>query len=575
MLAAVVVLGPLLLPSPDVALLPGDTMAALAYVANWRMIFRGSGYFAQTANPSLLQHTWSLGIEEQFYLLWPLLVIPALRWWHNRRVLLGVALVGAAGSVVACFWWFRPDDTDRDYFGTDSRAQALLIGCALAIVLSRLPDASRFRRWLAPTALVGLAASVWLWTHAHGTDAWLYRGGLTLAALGVAAVLAYAVLRPRSVLALFLGLAPLVWLGRISYGVYLWHWPLFTFVNSERTGLRGPALLATRLGLTVAVAAASYVLIETPVRRGVWPAWLRWPALTRVRWAAPFGVTGAAVLASATIAFGAGFLQTAGGGFTGTPLTIATPPPPSPQASATALPPPIQRPGRTPGALPRVDFFGDSVSWTLGTYLPDHPDLDVHVPAIQGCGITLLSDILELGTPHTLYSWCPQWPANWQSAVASDDPDVSVILLDRWEFMDARLDGTYQHVGQAPFDAYLLGQLDQAVGIAASHGARIVLLTAPYTHRAETPSGGIYPEDDPSRADAWNRLLHQEAAAHPSTVIVLDLNKLVCPQGTFTWDIGGLQVRSDGLHFTPDGVQQVIAPWLLPQLSRLATTGNP
>jgi hypothetical protein len=239
-----------------------------------------------------------------------------------------------------------------------------------------------------------------------------------------------------------------------------------------------------------------------------------------------------------------------------------------------ALPPPMKRAGRLPGDQPRVDFFGDSVSWTLGTYLPDHPGLDVHVPAIQGCGITLLSDILELGTPHALYPNCPQWPSLWRAAVDSDDPDVAVILLDRWEFMDAKLQGTYQHVGQPAFDAYLTGQLDQALGIVTSRGARVVLLTAPYTHRAENPSGGLYAEDQPARTDAWNALLRAEAAKRPSTVTVLDLNRVVCPQGAFTWSIGGVKVRSDGLHFTPDGVHKIIAPWLLPQLTQLARTGS-
>jgi len=98
-----------------------------------------------------------------------------------------------------------------------------------------------------------------------------------------------------------------------------------------------------------------------------------------------------------------------------------------------------------------------------------------------------------------------------------------------------------------------------------------VLLTPPYTHRAERPDGGLYGEDEPARVDAWNALLRAEAAKHPATVTVLDLNRVVCPDGAFTWSINGMKVRSDGLHFTPAAVQKLIAPWLLPQLARLAT----
>jgi hypothetical protein len=95
-----------------------------------------------------------------------------------------------------------------------------------------------------------------------------------------------------------------------------------------------------------------------------------------------------------------------------------------------------------------------------------------------------------------------------------------------------------------------------------------VLLTAAYTHRAERPDGGLYPEDQPARVDAWNALLRTEAARR--NLIVLDLNKVVCPDGEFTWRVDGLRIRSDGLHYTPSGVQKLIAPWLLPKLAAIA-----
>jgi hypothetical protein len=189
---------------------------------------------------------------------------------------------------------------------------------------------------------------------------------------------------------------------------------------------------------------------------------------------------------------------------------------------------------------------------------------------VQGCGIALLPDILQMGTPHTNYPGCTKWPQRWQRGVTADDPDVAVILLNRWELMDRRLDGAYQHVGQPAYDAYLMGQLDEAVRIGGSRGAAVVLLTAAYTHRNERPDGGLYPEDQPDRVDAWNRLLAAEQAQRPKQVTVLDLNAVVCPQNRFTWTVGSTQVRSDGLHFTPDGVQRVVAPWLLPRLAAIA-----
>jgi hypothetical protein len=235
---------------------------------------------------------------------------------------------------------------------------------------------------------------------------------------------------------------------------------------------------------------------------------------------------------------------------------------------------PMTRPNRRPGAEPRIAILGDSVAWSLGTYIPPQRGLVVTVRAIQGCGIARLPDIMLLGTGHTNYPACPTWHERWQRDVDADDPDVSVILLDRWELMDRRLNGVYQHVGMPEYDDYLTTELELALSIAGSRGAHIVLLTAPYTRRSERGNGELYDEDHPERVDAWNRLLRAAAARHPHNVTVLDLNKRACPDGKFTWTINKIRIRSDGLHFTPDGVRRWIAPWLMPQLASIAVTGS-
>jgi hypothetical protein len=253
-------------------------------------------------------------------------------------------------------------------------------------------------------------------------------------------------------------------------------------------------------------------------------------------------------------------------------ITTAAPAPPSARRSARQQIAPIDRSGRlrNAGSEPRVTFFGDSVSWVIGTYLPAHPGMWTSDRAIQGCGIATLPDILELGTPHTNYPGCTSWQKRWQKGVDQDRPDVAVIELNRWELMDRRYQGQYQHVGDPAYDQYLAGRLEQAISITGSRGAAVVLLTAAYTHRAEKPDGSLYPEDQPARVDAWNNLLRTEAARHPGQVTLLDLDPVVCPNGKFTWKVDGLRIRSDGLHYTPSGVQQIIAPWLLPKLAAIA-----
>ncbi|HKE65486.1 MAG TPA: acyltransferase family protein [Micromonosporaceae bacterium] len=577
MLLATAIAGHYLLDSGDLSLLRGDGLSALFYVANWRMIYRGTGYVAATSTPSPLQHTWSLGIEEQFYLIWPLIVAVLIAWLAARRtrwVLLAFCVVGTAVSALLAADFFSPDSISRSYYGTDTRAEALLIGAALAAILSPVSNrpAPKHRGQsrhvvLGLLALAGAAITVWMWHFALDTDSWMYHGGLALIAIATGLIIVHAVVSPTSPTARLLAIAPLVWLGRISYGVYLWHWPLFEYVTADRTGLSRWPLLAVRLAGTLTIAIVSFYLIEQPIRRGALTRLVQ----RRLPRRAPIGVT---VLGVSAAAFAVVFMTAPPppSSLSAAPVVI-TSTKPRPSSSATGVYVPMDRADRTKGTSgtePRVTFFGDSVSWVIGTYLPKHPGLWTSVRAIEGCGIATLPDILELGSPHTNYPGCTNWPARWQKGVKADDPDVAVIELNRWELMDRKLDGVYQHVGEPAYNAYLLGQLDKAVTIAGSRGAAVVLLTAAYTHRAEKPDGSLYPEDDPARVNAWNQLLVQEQAKHPRTVTILNLNKLVCPDGKFTWDIGSLRIRSDGLHYTPAGVQKIIAPWLLPKLAAIA-----
>ncbi|HZN19801.1 MAG TPA: acyltransferase family protein [Micromonosporaceae bacterium] len=618
-LLATVAIGRLTLPDTELTALRWDALAALGYVANWRMTYRGGDYFTETAPESLLQHTWSLGIEEQFYLVWPLLVVLALRARRPRAAVLAVCLAGTVASTAVSTVLYRGEvDPARAYYGTDARASALLVGCALAALLAgRDPAAAQPGRRrplvLAFTAVLAAAVVGVAWAAADGRAGWLYQGGLTLLAVAVAVVLAHLVTAPAGWGARLLSLPPVVWLGRVSYGVYLWHWPLFGLLTADRTGRTGVSLVVLRFGATLLAAALTFYLVELPVRRvlsagrpdvrlagrGRLAGWLaghgwlpglahrapgpgrgRAPGRTR-RW-----VPGTAVALAAT---GTAFALTA------TVVVVATVAPPSLVASAEDAPPlapgaegsdptatpdprlalgvaPTDRPGRRPGALPRVTVLGDSVAWTLGAYLPADPALAVANRAMPGCGIARLPDIWYGGGEHTNYKDCDKWDLRWRWAVRTDDPDLAVVLLDRWELMDRKLNGRYQHVGEPQYDAYLLSEINLAVSVAAGRGARVVLLTAPYTRRLERPDGGLWPEDTPARVDAWNRLLTQVASEHWARPQILDLNRVVCPDGEFTWTINGLRVRSDGLHLTQAAVQKVIAPWLLPQLVRLATT---
>lgn len=584
MLAAVAIGARALLPPPEVRLLRGDGLAALMYVANWRMIFRGSDYFVETAAPSPLEHTWSLGIEEQFYLLWPLILVGLLVSVKGRRAALSRVLVwcasGAAVSAVLLMTLYRPEDLGRAYYGTDARGASLLIGAGLAALLartsgvgdSRESEPSRLTRVLLGTAAgVAILALAWAWSRLDGGDARLYRGGLVVVALAVAVVLAHVVLMPGGWPARALSVRPLVLIGRISYGIYLWHWPMFIALNADRTGRHGVELFVLRSLATFGVAMVSYLLVERPVREGRLPRSL-------AAFAAPAAVAAVAALiflstsAPATRLVDAATLASVPQGAASGLDDLRAPSGPDHRddegravgRSAGTSQPLSHHP--RPGRTAVVNVFGDSVAWSLVTYLPSHPGLDIRNRTILACGVARGGPYRYFGVTYpTVGPDCRRWPELWRRAIGVDDPDVALIMVGRWETMDRMYEGRWTHVGDPAFDAYLRSELELAIETAGSHGARVMLATEPYNRRGEQLDGSLYPEDLPERVTAWNKLLRDVAADH-SGVSVLEFGDRVSPEGHFTWTAGGVQVRSDGLHLSPAGVADWIAPWLLPQL---------
>jgi len=246
----------------------GQGFATLFYVQNWYVIA------VDPAIRSPLGHAWSLAIEEQWYFIWPPL-LGFLLWWFKDRLgrvfLVAVALVAA--SVFIMWMLYEPGGGGRSrvYRGTDTRAQALLVGAALAIFLQWIGGPRR--AWVKfvvevagiTGALVFAAAIVRTSRSQH----FLYRGGFLLVALAVGAVVLAAIQPGSPVVRRVLSIAPLRWLGLISYGVYLYHVPIDVWLSEERVGLSGDALLVFRTAITIGLATASYFLVEMPVRNGV------------------------------------------------------------------------------------------------------------------------------------------------------------------------------------------------------------------------------------------------------------------------------------------------------------------
>ncbi len=256
----------------DLSRTRADALSALVYLTNWHEIIASHSYFNQFGRPSLLQHLWTLAVEEQFYLLWPLILIAGLRWLPRRGVIVLTAAM-AAGSCLLMALLYNPNgDPSRVYYGTDTRAFTLLIGALLALVWSA--DRQPLRRVRGHRAivdgigLVALLGVVAMFVRVRDFDPWLYRGGFLLMAVA-GAVLVAAVSYPGTILSRALGWRPLAWIGVLSYGIYLWHWPIMQLTRPGMdVPLHGAPLILLQAAATLAAAVLSFHFIEMPVRSG-------------------------------------------------------------------------------------------------------------------------------------------------------------------------------------------------------------------------------------------------------------------------------------------------------------------
>jgi peptidoglycan/LPS O-acetylase OafA/YrhL len=536
--------------------LRADGLSTIFYVANWNQIVSHVSYFQQFAAPSMLHHTWSLAIEEQFYVLWPLLVALLLRRGARRRgVLMGTTIALIAGSAALMALLYRPGhDPSRVYYGTDTRAQSLLMGALLAMVLldrSATPRRSRARLLDVGGCVAALAlAAIWLRT--SYTDAWQYRGGFLISAVLVCVIIA-SVTRAdaRGPLAWCLSRAPLRAIGMISYGLYLWHYPVYVYVNADRTGLRGSDLVIVRILCTFAIATVSFFVIERPVRRG---ALRGWPI--RV-----LGPVAATLLAGTLIASTAGAVPAA--------LQSISP--------SQIEPPPVAATPSLGSARPlRIMLVGDSVAASVAPGVAAQAQARGELfwnVAVPGCG--LATDVGERwwGEWVGVDRHCtPGWRERWPEQTARFHPDVVVVLLGTQDTVDRRINNTLVNFDTAAGKALAEEELTDAVTIFTEQHARVVFLLTPYYVQ------GWPMKVDPPRSifnskwiDEWNAIERDVARRSRGRVSWLDLNHYIDPGGTWTDTVNGVKVRGfDRMHLSRDGADYV-GKWIVPALSRDAT----
>jgi peptidoglycan/LPS O-acetylase OafA/YrhL len=555
----------------DLGQLRGDALAALFYVANWHFIFSHQSYFAQFSVPSPLEHTWSLGIEEQFYLVWPpllVLLLPVIRR-HWRGTLGVLTVVGAAVSVVAMALIYHPGgDPSTVYFGTGTRIFDMLAGATVAVVAAgRRQPGPTVRRLLHVGGVVAALGLAVFWSRAGGPGGlppgWMFRGGFALCAALGAVLIADVRQFQSGPLGRALRLRPLRWIGMISYGIYLWHWPVIVYLDQARTGLSGWELDTVRVAVIVVAAAASFYLVERPIRR------MRFTGVAR-RALVPGAVAVAAAVAVVTTIPALSLPPAATAAVRTSSVREPTHPRHGDGSGGFSTEVPIRLPaGRvvSPADPLRVLILGDSVMMTaepaITAALQATGEVQVDDHAFPGWGLT------------TDKSWAQEFPP----LLASDRPDL-VIAMWSWD----------DDLAQADPPAYsaLLQRAVATLTAAGDGAAGVILLQYP-------PMGGGFGTDPAtvqaqraSGVAAWTRIASSLPTIDPGRVLYLPIASAVAPSGQFTaWlppasDPGAPQdqwvrVRMiDTVHFCPAGAARYAAALLtdLTELYHLAPAAS-
>jgi peptidoglycan/LPS O-acetylase OafA/YrhL len=616
----------------QLANLRADAVSAFANVANWHYVVESTNYAEAFSAPSPLLHYWSLAIEEQFYLLFPVVVGWILTTFVRGRRVLAVGLaLGTAVSVAIAALAGLP--TDRVYFGTDARLAELLVGALLAVALFS-PRVTRFfgrHAWL--RAVIGfggvavLAGMVALWCTASQRESrWVFEGGLAAYALA-SAVVVFAAILPASPTKLLLSFPPLRWLGLVSYGLYVFHFPIFLWVQQRFPDLEPTTSLALKLGLSLLAAVASYRLIERPVRAGrpllrTHPAKLA-PvpimavllALLLVTRSASGGAPDSVALVGETQSLPDGatsgsFVPVPGGDYRDlTPEELAAlegfdldddegggsrpgggGTPSTGRPSSTARPglpvvsgPPDEEPDDDPDAtapttepppyVPKVLLVGGSEAFALGVganqWASDTGFVQMHFSAVTGCGLLTGGTRLDYTRPAgeeevDVPDDCEDWRTRFANELNALQPDIVMVLVGVWDLTGHRFEAGGEIV--VPGD----GVFNDRVRSEYAEAARLLTSTGAELMWLDFAPCGWGMQDTPPETKPPCLIERREWM----NALLVDVNAdvgsamHVLPYSNQLNTLPGgpldPSVTADGIHLLPEAAKQ-ISGWLIPR----------
>lgn len=566
-----------------------DLPWGLGYLANWGQITGKTPYYAAT-DPPLLRHLWSLAVEEQWYLLWPLAFagMAALGWSlrGRARLLVGIFVAIWIGMIVTSIGFGRPitvpflgtvDRTNLLYLSSMTRAGGLLLGAAAAFVWRpwRTTTSGRHRpRQLTALECVGAAALTMLvltFATAHLAEAATFRWTLPLVSVLSTVVVCVVVHPGAPTMRRLLGTPSLVAVGRRSYGLYLWHWPIFVVC-----GVAGGAgwRVGMALALTVAASELCYRYVETPIRNGTWRELLANargypnPSLgaSTLMFALPLLLVGALAMHYSSLKP----FDRAAGGQDVQFASAAAPDPTAPAGTPTTTVATAAQPADA-GAL-RVTIVGDSMGHALALNKPKGlaKTLAVSDGSIDGC------DVFDIGTAVSSTGFelglgqCKNWAQRWAKSVTKNRADVALVVIGAWDVLDVvRPDGSRLVFGTQAFDDAYLAQLQQGIDAVAATGAKVAFLEVACMRPVSAKGAATPPlpeRADDARVTHLSELMRTAVQRNPQAAAFVTGPPEWCNGSPIATD---LNYRWDGVHVYKPGANLVFQA-IAAQLGQLA-----
>ena len=544
-IAGVVGLASWLSTSIEASRVKGDAISAVLYFSNWRFIYSGHSYGELFASPSPLQHLWSLSIEEQLYVVVPVIIAGLFAVGLRRRGIGVVLLVGVFGSTIATM---LISGHEHIYYGTHTRAAELLLGAALACLFGQRIEqlATKPARPWSTLYLLPLLGVVLLAKFSTVDSAWVYSGALTLFGL-LSVVCLIAAIQGGPVRAV-LSWSVLVRVGEVSYGLYLIHWPVIVWLNTDRLDVNPTALFGAQVVVTVLLTVLSYWLIEQPIRhRKV----LRSVPVALGAFVA--SVVAAVVLASAVLASTSGRVDT-------TPEILVTLAPDTTNVNegvtttvADAMPTRIDR------TVPlNILVIGDSTAENIATALAGASDgnLGVISGGVLGCPLLKVAFVRDRKDSQQDVAYCPENEQLVRDHVADVDAVVIVAgVANQWAFQYTDSDmwiepGSDQY--KTDLDQFLFNIED----IVAPYGLPVLVFETPPVRDNPKILG-----DDISALVRWANVIAEWDATWHSVKMVPYADALSDPNSD-----EGKKERPDGVHLAEDFGQELARVILIPRL---------